>query len=191
MKRSLPSPYLTFVGMFVIVFVLKKEVIKLSEFFKIFIRIVIIVIIVCSISQAMLMIAFWNKEIENKTICIPALLKGMEVTVLGSGKSLPSQELSGREKGTKVFVTYGKDVLILNLFNSETSECISEWKQSIKPIDDSGLFADPRSAYIKDVTLKGDLLEVEFDINRTADRIITICFIIASMILFGVCINKF
>jgi len=191
MKRSLSGPYLTFVGMFVIVFVLKKEVIKLSEFFKIFIRIVLIVAIICGISQAMLMIAFWNKEIENKTICIPVLLKGMEVTVLDSRKSLPSQGLSEKEKGTKVFVTYGKDVLILNLFNSETSECISEWKQSIKFIDDPKLFADPRTAYIKNVTLEGDLLEIEFGINRTLDGATTICLIIGSMLFFGVLINKF
>jgi len=164
---------------------------KLRKFFKVFIRIVLIVLILCGISQAMLMIAFWNKEIESKTICIPVLLEGMEVIVLNSEEDILSQELLGKEKGTKVFVTYGKDVLILNLFNSETSECISEWKQSIRPIDGSGLFADPRTTYIENVTLEGNLLEIRFGINRTLDGMITICFIIASMVLFGVFINKF
>jgi len=163
----------------------------LSKFFKISIRIILIIVIICSISQAMLMMAFWNKEIQGKTICIPVLLKGMEVIVLDSGKSLPSQELSEREKGTKVFVSYEKNTLMLSLFDSETLEYVSEWKQSIKPIDGPKLFADPRTTYIKDITLKGDLLEIEFDINRTVDGSITICLIIGSMILFGVCINKF
>ena len=142
-------------------------------------------------TQVMLMMAFWNKEIQGKTICIPVLLKGMEVIVLNSGKSLSSQESSGEERRIKAFVSYEKNTLMLSLFDSETLEYVSEWKQSIKPIDGPKLFADPRTTYIKNVILKEDLLEVEFGINRTLDGAITICLIIGSMILFGVCINKF
>jgi len=139
----------------------------------------------------MLMMAFWNKEIQGKTICIPVLLEGMEVIVLDSKESSPLQELSGEEKRIKAFVSYDKNTLMLSLFNPKALEYIFECKQSIKSIDGPKLFADPRNIYIKNVILEGNQLEIEFGINRTLDGAITICLIIGSMILFGVCINKF
>jgi len=126
----------------------------------------------------------WNDEIDevvinidkiviNNSILSKAEITRAEITFLDSEAKLPPESSLEKDKA-KLFIIPWRDVLKFWFFYPEISEYYIKQEMKIRPIknlrhETLRLFAGAPNFYIKDISLKGNLLEIELGLRKFAD----------------------
>ncbi len=156
---------------------------KMSKFFKILINSFFVIIMIASLLSIIFVFVSWNDKIDevvinideiviNNSILSKAEITRAEITFLDSEEKLPPE--SSLEKKAKLFIIPWRDVLKFCFFYPEISEYYLKQEMKIRPIKNLRherlrLFAGAPNFYIKDISLKGNLLEIELGLRKFAD----------------------
>ena len=158
---------------------------KLSE---ILYKIIFVALIIVSLCGIILILSSWSYKPKDEIINNPNPSR-LETIILDSEEELPFESSFGKDEKAKAFVTYREDILTVWLFNPEISKYFFRWEKEIKPSGDSwyvtSWFSGSIDFYIKNVSVKDDLLEIELGISKGDDigYIIIFVFMTALAIL--------